>query len=131
VKLGVCATLLAVAIFGYEQYVVEPWPASADAALRSIARGATWGEWFDKPFVTTVAGKPMWVLLHGEIDASGFANTRGQTVVMRCVHVFAAPAEPDSGEYRSADPYLFSIWLRWPERAVQCQPSPDQKEAKR
>jgi hypothetical protein len=129
-KLGLGAALLACAIAAYEKYAVEPWPAAADAALRSLARGASWGEYFDKPFVATVAGKPMWVLLRGEIDASSYADTTGRKVVMRCVHVFAVPAEQDSGEYRSADPYLFAIWMRWPERLVNCQPSPDQKEAK-
>lgn len=131
-KLAVGSALLVGSLITYERYLVEPWPASADAALRTIARSATWGQWFDKPFVApSIAGKPIWVLLHGEIDADDFEDSTGQPVVMRCVHVFAAPAEPDSGEYRSADPYFFSLWRRWPERLVHCQPSPNQREAQR
>jgi hypothetical protein len=130
-KIALCAALPVAGLCGYERYAREPWPDSADAGLRSLARNAAWGDQFDKPFVTTVANKPLWVLLRGEINAASFADPKGNPVVMRCLHVFAVPAEPDSGEFRKVDPYGVLGWVRWPERIVHCQPSPDQKEAQR
>jgi hypothetical protein len=130
-KVAVGAALLVAAPFGYQQFFAEAWPEAADAGLRSLARATVWGEGFERPFVATVAGKPMWVLLRGEINTSAFADAKAHAVVMHCVHVFAAPAEPNSGQYRSVDPYWFFGWLRWPERVVHCQPSPNPKEAQR
>jgi hypothetical protein len=130
-KIALCAALPVAGLCGYERYAREPWPDNADAGLRSLVRNAAWGDQFDKPFVSTVANKPVWVLLRGEINAVSFSDPKGNPVVMRCLHVFAVPAEPNSGEFRRVDPYGVFGWVRWPERLVQCQPSPDQKEAQR
>lgn len=125
------AALLAVAVFGYCDYTAVPWPGAANASLETLALNAKWGEWFDRPFIATAGDKPVWVMLRGELNNSSFLDKSGRPIVMRCLHVFAVPAEPDSGEFRRVDPYSFFGWLRWPERVVQCQPSPDQKEALR
>ena len=131
VRAAVLAVLPVVAVCAYYKYTIQPWPEAADAGLRSLAHNTAWGDWFDKPFVSTVGNKPLWVLLHGEINRSSFSDNKGRPVVMRCLHVFAIPAEPDSGAFLKVDPYGFFGWVRWPERVVQCQPSPDQKEAQR
>jgi hypothetical protein len=128
---ALCAVMLVAALFGYRHYTFEPWPDAADAGMHILATNAAWGEWFDKPYVATVGNKPYWVLLRGNIDTSSFSDSKGRPVAMRCLHVFAVPAEPDSGEFRRTDPYSFFGWVRWPERLVRCQLSPDQKEAQR
>ena len=125
--------LLAAAVFGYQRWTAVPWPDRGDADLRSIAGNVTWGLSFDEPFVATVAGRPYWLLLRGDIDTSSYVDGSGRHVVMRCLHVFAAPADAASGQYRAPNPYSFFGfgWLQWPERYAACQKSPDQSLAQR
>ena len=125
--------LLAAAVFGYQRWTAVPWPDRGDADLRGIASNVTWGLSFDQPFIVTLAGRPYWLLLRGEVDASSYVDGSGRHVVMRCLHVFAAPADAASGQYRAPNPYgLFGFgWLQWPERYAACQKSPDQSLAQR
>jgi hypothetical protein len=122
--LSAAALLLAV-LFGYRWLTRPAWPASADGDLSRIASRTTWGLGFDQPFVATIAGKPYWLLLRGEVKESGYVDNVNRPVVMRCLHIFAAPAEAESGQYHAAQPYAWGL-LQWPERLVDCQKSPDQ-----
>ena len=125
--------LLAAAVFGYQRWTAVPWPDRGDADLRSLAGNVTWGLSFDQPFVATLGGRPYWLLLRGDVDTSSYVDGSGRHVVMRCLHVFAAPADAASGQYRAPNPYgLFGFgWLQWPERYAACQKSPDQSLAQR
>jgi hypothetical protein len=117
---------------GYQYFLARSWPDNADSGLRHMASSeVVWGQ-FDKPFVKTIASKPLWVLVQGQVDNTNFADKDGRPVLMRCVHIYAVPAETaDSGEYARPQPYGLFGWLRWPERAVHCTPAPNQTEASR
>jgi hypothetical protein len=110
----------------------EEWPASVDAGLRSVANNSVWGEGFDKPFVTKIGDKSYWVIVRGDTDTRSFSDRQGHTISMRCLHVFAAQAQADSGQFRKPHPYaLFGFgWLSWPERVTQCRPAPNQEVAR-
>lgn len=123
--------------FGYQEVSNRTWPDSAAATLRTALpsydsfltqKSVAWGHWFNRPFVIDFGGKPFWVLYRGEIDKTGYADREGRTVVMRCLHVFGAPAEAASGEYLKPEPYNLFGWLKWPERAAQCEPAPPDDE---
>jgi hypothetical protein len=117
---------------GYQFLLAPAWPENADNGLRHMASSeVVWGQWFDKPFVKTIGGKPLWVLVQGQVDNTNFSDKIGRPVVMRCVHVYAVEAEPDSGQFVKPEPYLFGWWLRWPEHVVHCTPAPNQTEASR
>jgi hypothetical protein len=105
------------------------WPPSVDAGLRSLANNAVWDQGFDKPFVAKIGDKPYWVMIRGDTDTGSFSDRLGHTISMRCLHVFAAEAEADSGQFRKPHPYaLFGFgWLSWPERVTQCRPAPNQE----
>jgi hypothetical protein len=126
------AVLPVIGWFGYQFLVAPAWPENADSGLRHMASSeVVWGQWFDKPFVKTIAGKPLWVLVQGQVDSTNFSDKDGRAIVMHCLHVFAAPAEPDSGAYVKPQPYGLFGWLKWPERVVHCTPAPNQNEASR
>jgi hypothetical protein len=117
--------LLFAVLYGYRWVTRPTWPATADADLSRIVSHTTWGVGFDQPFIATVAGKPYWLLLRGEVKESGYVDNLNRPVAMRCLHIFASPADPDSGQYRAAQPYAWGM-LQWPERLIDCQKSPDQ-----
>jgi len=124
------ATLLVVVtgICAYERY----WSRSdaVNAGLRATVAAATWGEGWGEPFASKIGGEPYWLMFRGDIDASNYSDSHGNPVEMRCLHLYAAPAEPDSGQYRKASPRNFLGWVNWPELAMQCKPSPNQRADK-
>lgn len=128
--LGACALLPVVGWFAYPYAMAPAWPDAATAGLRSAAMTMRGGASSDKPFVSVIAGKPYWVLLRGETDIASYADKDGRALAMRCLHVFAVPAEPDSGAFLKADPYTWFGQLKWPERVVHCTPSPTQEAAR-
>jgi hypothetical protein len=120
-----------IAWFGYQHFATAAWPENADSGLRHMAASeVVWGQWFDKPFVKMIGGKPLWVLVKGQVDSTNFSDRDGRVVAMRCMHVFAVQAEANSGEYVTPQPYSVLGWLKWPERVVQCTPSPNQEAAR-
>jgi hypothetical protein len=116
--------------FGYQYVSAASWPDGATAGLRNAVGNLAWGQSFDKPFVSVIGGKPYWVLIHGVVDGAGFADKDGRAVVMRCLHVFAVPADADSGMYAKPEPYNLLGGLKWPERIVRCAPSPNQEASR-
>jgi hypothetical protein len=121
------AALLAAALHDY-----NPPPPAAEAGLRAVANAAVWDQGFNTPFVTQIGGDPYWIMLRGDTDTDAFSDRQGRTISMRCLHVFAAPAQADFGQFRKPQPYaLFGFgWLRWPERVKQCRPAPNQEASK-
>jgi hypothetical protein len=104
---------------GYQRWV---WPAEVDDGLRLLAMHTPWRQGYSEPFVRIIAGSPYWVLTYGDSDRSGHLTAQGGPIGMNCVHVYADPAEADFGEYVKANPYRFGLWLKWPQRAVDCRP---------
>jgi hypothetical protein len=76
-----------------------------------------------RPIVRVIDGEPYWVAFRYDANASHL-NADGETVVVHCVHLFAAPAVADAGVYLKPRPYsLFGLgWLTWPERGMSCKP---------
>jgi hypothetical protein len=126
------AAVPVVAWIAYVRLTAPTWPDGADIGLRA-AVGSVPAAQFGRPFVTRLQGKPYWLLIRGEVDSTSFANDQGHLVAMRCLHVFGAPEEQDSGQFLKPQPYsLFGFgWMSWPERLVQCSPVPEQGEAVR
>lgn len=124
---GSVAAALLVAVTGYWAYE-RYWSRSdaVNAGLRAAVAEAAWGEGWSEPFVSRVGGEPYWLMLRGDIDASSYTDRHGRPVEMRCVHLYATPAQPDSGRYLRP-PRNFLAWLNWPELAMQCRPSPNQQ----
>jgi hypothetical protein len=128
---GAGAAALLVVVAGgwtYERY----WSRSdaVTAGLRATVASATWGEGWGEPFASRIGGEPYWLMFRGDIDASNYSDSHGNPVEMRCLHLYAAPAEPDSGQYRKASPRNLLGWVNWPELAMQCKPSPNQRADK-
>jgi hypothetical protein len=126
VSAGAVALLVAViASWAYERY----WSRSESvtAGLRAAVASATWGEGWGEPFASKIGGEPYWLMFRGDIDASSYSDSHGNPVEMRCLHLYASPAQPDSGQYRKPSPRSFLGWVNWPELAMQCKPSPIQK----
>ena len=94
-------------------------------AERGVA-SATWSEGWNEPFARAIAGKPYWLMFRGDIDASHYSDSRSRPVEMRCLHLYAAPAQPDSGQYRKPSPRLLGF-VRWPgaRDGVQALPQPE------
>jgi hypothetical protein len=124
---GAVVAALLVGVIGdwaYERY----WSRSeaVNAGLRATLDEATWGEGWSEPAASSIAGEPYWIMFRGNIDASSYSDSHGQPVDMRCLHLYAAPAQPDSGQYFKPSP-RFLGWVKWPEVAMQCKPSPTQR----
>jgi hypothetical protein len=125
---GAGASALLVVVGGYWAYD-RYWSRSdaVNAGLRAAVASATWGEGWSEPFARVVGGEPWWVMFRGDIDASSYSDGHGHPVEMRCLHLYAAPAQPDSGQYFKPSPRNFLGWVNWPELAVQCKASSNQR----
>ena len=124
---GSVAAALLVAVTGYWAY--ERYWSRSDAVnlgLRAAVAEATWGEGWGEPFAARIGGEPYWLMFRGDIDGSSYSSRDSKPVEMRCLHLYAAPADPTFGEYLKPSP-RFLGWVRWPELAVRCWPSPDQR----
>jgi hypothetical protein len=120
---AVVALVISGAWAGYQRF--WPWPAAVDAGLQRIAAASPWGPGCGHVAVREVAGNPYWVLLCGQTDTASHATAEGAPVGLHCLHLYAHAAEADAGEYVKANPYALFGWLiKWPERAVQCEPFP-------
>jgi len=121
------AALLVVGVgyWSYERY----WSRSeaVTAGLRATVAAATWGEGLGEPFASRIGGEPYWLMFRGDIDATSYSDNHGRPVEMRCLHLYATPAQPDSGQYLKPSPRNFLGWVNWPELAMQCKPSPLQR----
>jgi hypothetical protein len=125
---GAVAAGLVVLVAGgwcYERY----WSRSeaVNAGLRAAVVSAAWVEGWGEPVASRVGGEPWWLMFYGDIDASSYSDNRGNGVEMRCVHLYAAPAQTYSGQFFKPSPRNFLGWVSWPELAMQCKPSPTQK----
>jgi hypothetical protein len=125
---GAAAAGLVVLIAGvcaYERY----WSRSeaVNAGLRAAVVNAAWAEGWGDPFAARIGGEPWWLMYRGDIDESSYSDNRGNVIEMRCMHLYAAPATPYSGQFFKPSPRNFLGWVTWPELAAQCKPSPNQK----
>lgn len=125
---AVAAGLLVVVsgIWSYERY----WSRSdaVEAGLRAAVASAVWGEGWGEPFAAKIGGEPYWLMYRGDIDASSYSDGHGKTLEMRCLHLYAAPAEPyAAGQFLKPAPRDFLGWVRWPELAMRCKPSPNRQ----
>lgn len=125
---GAGAAALVVVVTGYWSYQ-RYWSRSeaVTAGLHATAAGATWGEGWGEPFAARIGGEPYWLMFRGDLDGSSYSDGHGRPVEMRCLHLYATPAQPDSGEFRKPSPRNFLGWVNWPELATQCKPSPVQR----
>lgn len=106
---------------GYERY--WPLPAGVQSGLQEIAAGTPWGQGCGQAVVRRVDGQPYWVLPCGRIDTTSHLTAQGRSVGLRCVDLYAAAATLDWREYVKANPYgLFGWWIKWPRRALHCEP---------
>jgi hypothetical protein len=114
--------LIAIGVWqGYERY--WPLPPAVDAGLRSIAADTPWGPGCGQPVVRRVDGQPYWVLGCGRTDTTSHLTAEGTRIGLHCVDIYATAAKADWREYVKADPYgLFGWWMKWPRRAVACEP---------
>jgi hypothetical protein len=123
---GVAALLVVVTGYcAYERYLSRS--EAVNAGLRAAVTEATWGEGWSEPVAARVGGEPYWIMFRGDIDASSYSDNNGRSVEMRCLHLYAAPAEPYSSQYYKPSPRNFLGWVRWPELAMKCRPSPNQQ----
>lgn len=120
---GVGAALLIIVTgyWAYDRY----WSRSdaVEVGLRAVVAAAEWREGWSEPFAARVGGEPYWLMFRGDIDASHYSDNHGKPIEMRCLHLYAAPAQPASGEYFKPSP-RFLGWVTWPELATQCKPFP-------
>jgi hypothetical protein len=124
---AVAAALLVVVTgsCAYQRYWSRTY--AVNAGLRAAVAEATWGEGWGEPFAARIGGEPYWVMYRGDIDATSYSDRDSHPVEMRCVHLYAAPASPNFGEYLKPSPRNFLGWVTWPELAVKCRLSPNQQ----
>lgn len=125
---GAGAAALLGVVTGYWSY--ERYFSRSDAVmagLRAAVASATWSEGWSEPMAARIGGEPYWLMFKGDIDASSYSDRYSRPVEMRCLHLFAAPARPDSGEYLIPSPRNFLGWVKWPELATHCERSPNQQ----
>lgn len=120
--------LLLAGTCAYQRY----WSRSeaVNVGLRAAVASASWAEGWGDPIATRIGGEPWWVMYWGDIDDSSYSDNRGNVIEMRCLHLYAAKAQPYSGQFFAPSPRNFLGWVTWPELAMQCRPSPDQKAEK-
>lgn len=126
--IGAGAVALLVVAGGYWSYD-RYWSRSdaVNAGLRAAAASATWNEGWGEPYAAKIGGEPYWLLYRGEIDESSYSDNHGRTVEMRCLHLYAEKAQPDSGQFFKPSPRNSLGWMKWPELAMNCKPSPNQR----
>jgi hypothetical protein len=124
---AVALLALAGGYWAYDRY----WSRSdaVNAGLKAAVASASWAEGWGEPLAAKIGGEPYWLLFRGDINASSYSDNHGRPVEMRCLHLFASPAQPDSGQFFKPSPRLFG-WMKWPELAMNCKPSPDQRADK-
>jgi hypothetical protein len=117
--------VLGVGCWSYQRY----WSRTdaVNAGLRSAVASATWGEGWGEPVASKIGGESWWLMFRGDIDASSYSDNHGNPVEMRCLHLYAAAAQPYSTQFFKPSPRNFLGWMSWPEVAMQCKPSPIQK----
>ena len=118
----VTAPLIVLAAWqGYER--CWPLPAAVQTGLQEIAANTNWGQGCGQATVSQVEGQPYWVLLCGRIDTTSHLTAEGRPIGLHCVDLYATAATYDWRSYVKANPYgLFGWWIKWPRRAVQCEP---------
>jgi hypothetical protein len=128
---GAVAGLLVAGLVWYWAYD-RYWSRSdaVNSGLQSAAASATWGEGWSEPVAARIGGESWWLLYWGNLDAGSYSDSHGHPVEMRCLHLYANPAQPDSGQYRKPSPWNFLGWVKWPELAIQCKTSPIQRADK-
>jgi hypothetical protein len=117
--------VLGVGCWSYQRY----WSRTdaVNAGLRAAVASATWGEGWGEPVASKIGGESWWLMFRGDIDASSYSDNHGNPVEMRCLHLYAAAAQPYSSQFFKPSPRNFLGWMSWPEVAMQCKPSPIQK----
>lgn len=118
----VAAPLIVLAVWqGYERY--WPLPPAVQSGLQEIAANTAWGQGCGQAVVRQVDDQPYWVLPCGRIDTTSHLTAQGRPIGLHCVDLYATPATFDWRAYVKANPYgLFGWWIKWPRRAVQCEP---------
>jgi hypothetical protein len=119
-----CLLVVVSGIWSYERY----WSRSdaVNAGARATVASATWGEGWGEPVAAKLGGESWWLMFRGDTDASSYADSRGKPIEMRCMHLYASPALPDSGQYIKPSPRFLGI-VTWPELATVCKPSPNRQ----
>jgi hypothetical protein len=119
--------VLVAGVSAYERY----WSRSdaVNAGLRSAVVSASWSEGWGEPVAARIGGEPYWLMFRGDTDESSYSDNRGNTVEMRCLHLYASPATPYSGQFFKPSPRNFLGWMTWPELAMQCKPSSNNQRA--
>jgi hypothetical protein len=123
---GVAALLVvATGTWAYERY----WSRSeaVNAGLRAAVVSATWGEGWGEPIAARIASEPWWLLFRSDLDESSYSDNRGHPVEMRCLHLYASPAQPYSSQFYKPSPRNSLGWVSWSEVAMNCKPSPNQR----
>jgi hypothetical protein len=125
---AIAAGLLVVGVCGWAYEHYWSYSEAVMAGLRASVASASWGEGWSDPLASRVGGEPWWLMFYGDIDASSFSDSRGNPIEMRCLHVYAVPAEPYApGQFMKPSPRNFLGWVSWPELAMHCKPSPNQR----
>lgn len=122
---GLAAPVIAAGLWCFYPTETAAHRAAVDAEFKELAATLKWapgGEYSD-PVVILAAKQPYWVIARFDAN-SAHENAGGAVVTVQCVHLYAAPAEPDAGVFLKPHPYsLFGFgWLRWPERGTDCKP---------
>jgi hypothetical protein len=106
---------------GYERY--WPLPAPVRSGLQEIAANTAWGQGCGQAIVRRVEGRPYWIMPCGRIDMTSHLTAQGRPIGLHCIDLYATEATLDWREYVASNPYgLFGWWIKWPRRAVQCEP---------
>jgi hypothetical protein len=85
---------------------------------------APWAQNDTHPAIWTVLGDKYWVVIRGSLDRDSHADARGAPVERQCLHLYAAPAVQDAGQYIAPQPYLVAdMMIKWPEVVTECRMS--------
>jgi hypothetical protein len=95
---------------------------ATEKAMHELATRWNWGEGESEPHVYTLAGHAWWVIARGDTKADSHADATGQAVELHCIHLYARPAEADSGAFLKPVPRSLPWgWFSWSEQAVDCK----------
>jgi hypothetical protein len=100
---------------------------AVNVGLKAAVASASWGEGWGEPYAARIGGEPYWLMFRGDIDAASYSDNHGNPIEMRCLHLYAAPAQPYSSQFYKPSPRNFLGMVTWPELAMQCKPSPNQR----